>query len=306
MAGNRAQKVGMNMEATKEKKTDSKKIQFFLFNSREWEEKKKRYLNFSMLPFADKQIRFTKAEVHGNCLTGTMAIPNRKKMDGPQHKVRYYLTREQLVVVTDSSFVAMLAKKSILLGEKKGAAAFFYYFINEMMEDDLELLEKYEKNILELEDRAMERDIENFHVVMLHVRKELLTLRFHYEQMIDLCEELEENKNGFFAEETLSYFHLLEGRIERFLGMAGQLVEDCIQARELYQAEVERRRNNTMQILTVFTTIFFPLSLIAGWYGMNFSNMPELQSSWGYPVVIVISLAIVIGSVVYFKKKKIL
>ena len=61
-----------------------------------------------------------------------------------------------------------------------------------------------------------------------------------------------------------------------------------------------------MKTLTVVTTIFLPLSLIAGWYGMNFSNMPELHWAGGYPMVILLSLLIVTGCVILFKKKRFL
>jgi magnesium transporter len=59
-----------------------------------------------------------------------------------------------------------------------------------------------------------------------------------------------------------------------------------------------------MTLLTVVTTIFMPLTLIVGWYGMNFRYMPELESPYGYPVVILVSLAIVISCLIFFKKKK--
>ena len=52
------------------------------------------------------------------------------------------------------------------------------------------------------------------------------------------------------------------------------------------------------------TTIFMPLTLIVGWYGMNFTNMPELDSPLGYPLVIVVSIAVIVGMLVFFKKKK--
>ena len=61
-----------------------------------------------------------------------------------------------------------------------------------------------------------------------------------------------------------------------------------------------------MQFFTVVTTIFMPLTLIAGWYGMNFENMPELKSVYGYPAIIVLSGIIVVGLIVLFKKKKFL
>ena len=59
-----------------------------------------------------------------------------------------------------------------------------------------------------------------------------------------------------------------------------------------------------MTVLTVVTTIFMPLTLIVGWYGMNFRYMPELENRWSYPIVIVVSILIVIGSLLFFKKKK--
>lgn len=59
-----------------------------------------------------------------------------------------------------------------------------------------------------------------------------------------------------------------------------------------------------MNVLTIVTTVFMPLTLIVGWYGMNFRYMPELESVWGYPVVIAVSALIVIASMVFFKRKK--
>ena len=59
-----------------------------------------------------------------------------------------------------------------------------------------------------------------------------------------------------------------------------------------------------MTVLTVITSIFLPLSLIAGWYGMNFRYMPELDWRWSYPVVLVVSVLIVVFCLVLFKKKK--
>ena len=61
-------------------------------------------------------------------------------------------------------------------------------------------------------------------------------------------------------------------------------------------------QNKNMQFLTVVSTIFFPLTLITGWYGMNFQNMPELKH--GYPGVILLSLIVVAVCIIFFKKKK--
>ena len=69
---------------------------------------------------------------------------------------------------------------------------------------------------------------------------------------------------------------------------------------------IDVQQNKVMSILTVVTTIFLPLTLIAGWYGMNFPNMPEFGWKYAYPVVIVVSICIIAGEIIYFKKKKML
>ena len=59
-----------------------------------------------------------------------------------------------------------------------------------------------------------------------------------------------------------------------------------------------------MKIFTIVTSIFLPLTLIVGWYGMNFENMPELTWKYGYLAVIICCIAMVVGMIGYFKHKK--
>ena len=86
--------------------------------------------------------------------------------------------------------------------------------------------------------------------------------------------------------------------------MATALRDYTIQIHDLYATQVDVRQNRIMTILTVITSIFLPLTLIAGWYGMNFRYMPELNWPWSYPVVIAVCIVIVVVCLVYFKKKK--
>ena len=61
-----------------------------------------------------------------------------------------------------------------------------------------------------------------------------------------------------------------------------------------------------MNLLAVISAIFLPLTLLAGWYGMNFTNMPELSWKWGYPAAILLAIVIVSVEIYIFKKKKLL
>ena len=90
----------------------------------------------------------------------------------------------------------------------------------------------------------------------------------------------------------------------RLYDTATSLRDYTMQLSDLYQSQIDLKQNRIMTILTVVTTIFMPLTLITGWYGMNFTHMPELDSPYGYPLVIVAALVIAVASLLYFKKKK--
>ena len=92
--------------------------------------------------------------------------------------------------------------------------------------------------------------------------------------------------------------------MERYLNAVQSLRESVAQLREAYQSQLSIQQNDLMKIFTVVTAVFLPLTLLVGWYGMNFSNMPELSWKYGYPAVIVISLVIVMICLWIMKKKK--
>ena len=110
-----------------------------------------------------------------------------------------------------------------------------------------------------------------------------------------MTQELEENENGFFSEENLRYIHLFMNLLARRHDSASSLRDYTMQVRDLYHAQLEVRQNRIMTLLTIVTTIFMPLTLIVGWYGMNFRYMPELECRFGYPVVIVVSIVIAVS-----------
>ena len=73
---------------------------------------------------------------------------------------------------------------------------------------------------------------------------------------------------------------------------------------EMYLSSVSLRTNEIMRVLTVLSSIFIPLTFLAGVYGMNFENMPELKTRWGYFICIGVMVLISVGQLVYFRRKK--
>ena len=73
---------------------------------------------------------------------------------------------------------------------------------------------------------------------------------------------------------------------------------------EALTATLDYNTNVVMKIFTMVSVVFLPLTLIVGWYGMNFTNMPELTWKYGYIGVILLSVAVVIACIIYFRRKK--
>ena len=99
-------------------------------------------------------------------------------------------------------------------------------------------------------------------------------------------------------------FRMAEQQVGRLQAEAQALREYGIQVRELFQAEIDIRQNRIMRILTIVTTIFLPLPLVAGWYGMNVVHKLELTWKYGYPAVIAVSVLVVLICLWIMKKKK--
>jgi magnesium transporter len=176
-----------------------------------------------------------------------------------------------------------------------------------LINNDRKVLEQIEYHIDEMEDVLIAGNVnKNFNGEILVLKKRLLGLKNYYEQIIDVGEELQENENDIFAEEDLRYFKMFTDKATRLSNNVQMLREKLVQLRDAYHAALDYNLNSIMKMFTVVTTIFLPLTLIVGWYGMNFTTMPELTWKYGYVGVIVLSIVVVIGILWYYKKKKLL
>ena len=248
----------------------------------------------------------TKAVVNKDSLTGTLSIPDRADISGPRHNFSFALDEKGIVLVDDSDYVEKMMRR--LSATKKwrlpGLERFLYDLLELTIGNDLAFLERSEHRLNQIEEAILRNEVKIYPKEMNDIRGDLLDLRMHYEQLIDLGQELQENENGFFKEENLRYFHLFTERVVRLRDIVIGQREYVMQLRDLMQSQLDVKQNRIMTVLTVVTSIFLPLTLIAGWYGMNFRYMPELQWRYGYPAIIVISITIVVLCLAWFKRKK--
>ncbi len=252
------------------------------------------------------EIHSTKAVVNYDSLTGTFLIPDRNNITEQFFKFTFVLDEKGIIFIDDSGRVMKMIRR--VCRQKRwrmpGLERFIYDFLEQIIYRDQTLMEKYELELDKIED-AILKDVEDVDLNRISdIRSDIRDLRIHYEQLTDLGQELEENENDFFKEDNLRYFRLFLNRMDRLRDEARSLHEYTMQVRDLQHTQLDIKQNRIMTLLTVVTTIFMPLTLIVGWYGMNFKFMPELEWHWSYPVVFIVSVLIVVLSLIYFKKKK--
>lgn len=272
----------------------------------EWEKERERFdMGIELEPDVGN-IHNTKVEVNYDSLTGTFLIPDRSNIKENDARFAFALDEKGIVFIDDSGKAEEMVEaiRKTKRWRKPSLERFLYDFLELIVDKDLMLMEKYEEELNQIED-AIIADQDGTNLVRVNeIRGDIRELLVHYEQIIDMTQEFEENENGFFEEENMRYIHLFMNLMARRHDSAVSLRDHTMQVRDLYNVQLDVRQNRIMTLLTVVTTIFMPLTLIAGWYGMNFKYMPEFEWRWGYPVVILVSVAVVIFCLILFKKKK--
>ena len=253
-----------------------------------------------------EDIHNTKAEVNYDSLTGTFRLPDRENIEGRDFRFAFALDEKGIVFIDDSGKAEQMiaAIRRTKRWRQPSLERFLYDFLEQIGENDLPIMERYEDELNRIEDAILDSQGQGDLGRVIDIHNDVRKLLVHYEQIIDMTQELEENENGFFSEENLRYIHLFMNLMARRHDTAASLRDHTMQVRDLCHAQLEVRQNRIMTLLTVVTTIFMPLTLIVGWYGMNFRYMPELEWRYGYLAVILVSIAVVIFCLILFKKKK--
>ena len=277
-----------------------------VLNSEQWQKTKDSFEMGIDIDFGLDDIFLTKAEVNYDSLTGTFAIPDRNNPSGDDLKFAFVMDEKGIVFIDDNGTAEKIINgvRQTKKWKMPSLERFIYDFLDQIVKDDLRIMENYETELDSMEQAIIDGDEDLPSGRLNDIRNDIRYLRIHYDQLMDLAAEFQENENGFFEIENLRYFRLFIDRAARLHDTASSLRDYTMQLRDLYKAQLDIKQNRIMTVLTVVTTIFMPLTLIAGWYGMNFRVMPELNWEWSYPVVIAVSIAIVIGSLLFFKKKK--
>ncbi len=220
--------------------------------------------------------------------------------ENPQ--ILIYIDHEDLFIFCSDS-QSFNRCTSLLPSGQSNEKALYLFFVN-LLKNDNKHLDDYETEIVSSENEALHAQKADFLTDVYEYRKNLLHLKQYYGELNMIMDNLTANDNELLSRDAVRSFTIILNRVERFYTCVTNLWDYVTQMREACQSQLDLEQNNLMRIFTVVTGVFTPLMLIAGWYGMNFKFMPELGWKYGYIYVIVLTLAIFGGLLVYFKHKK--
>jgi magnesium transporter len=185
-----------------------------------------------------------------------------------------------------------------------GADYLVYSLIDAIVDQYFVILETLGERIERMDEQLIARP-KPATLSMIHgVKRELLFLRKAVWPLREVINVLQRGESPLVKDATRIYLrdvydHAMQviDTIEAFREMTSVMME-------VYMSSISYRINTVMKVLAVITTIFMPLTFIAGVYGMNFKYMPELDWRWGYPAVLAVMASVVVVMLVYFRKKE--
>lgn len=169
-----------------------------------------------------------------------------------------------------------------------------YFGILEKFGDKIELMEE------ELVSNPAEKTLQQIH----YLKREMIFLRRSVWPLRELISGMERNESSLIKESTDAYLRDLYDHTIQVIDVVESFRDMVSGMLDTYLSSISNRMNSVMKVLTIIATIFIPLTFVAGIYGMNFENMPELKWRYGYATVWLIMIVIAGLMILYFKRKK--
>jgi magnesium transporter len=169
----------------------------------------------------------------------------------------------------------------------------------------LEIIDRYDSITRELEEELMtHKDSSSAIDTIQMIKGHLGTLRKYILPIREVISKLSRIENTLIHSESKKYFNDVLDHVQQVNEQIEFLKDQNSTQREMHFTNMNLRMNRVMEALTIVTAIFIPLSFIASVYGMNFDNMPELHTKYGYFFVLAFMAIVATLMILYFKRKK--
>jgi magnesium transporter len=185
-----------------------------------------------------------------------------------------------------------------------GADYLFYALMDAVVDWYFNTLEKIGDEIGEVEEKITKEPTRELLLKLYRLKREVIYLRKQVWPVRDMINTLLRAESDFITANTQLFLRDLLDHITRIIDTVETYRDLLAGIMDIYLSTNSNRMNEVMKVLTIMSSIFIPVTFIAGVYGMNFEHMPELRSPYGYAVVWVLMLSVMGGLIVYFRKKK--
>lgn len=187
---------------------------------------------------------------------------------------------------------------------KKGVDYLFYGLIDIIVDNYFYVIEHFKESTESIEDKVLISPNKKYLVELQAVRKELIDFRKALVPLREALVDLRTDIYPLITKKTIPYISDVYEHTLFLYESTEYLQESLTNILELYHSGISNKTNQIMQVLTIISTIFIPLTFIVGVYGMNFDNIPIIHWKYGYLYVWILMIIIVLGMFKYFKNKK--
>lgn len=177
-----------------------------------------------------------------------------------------------------------------------------YALIDTVIDGYYPVLERIGERLERLEERALTRTNKETLREIYHTKRQLLNLRRAVWPQREAVNTLIRDESPLVGAQVRIFLRDCYDHTVQLIDVTETFRELCGNLLDLYLSSISMRTNDVMKVLTIMTTIFVPLTFLAGIYGMNFDNMPELRVRWAYPLLLAVMAIIGGGMIALFWK----
>ena len=180
-----------------------------------------------------------------------------------------------------------------------------YAILDTIVDQNFILIDALDDAVTVIEDDllASEQNLNTLNTIQ-KLKREMISIRRNISPLRELMAGMLRSDTELIHEKTHIYLRDVSDHAIRVTESIESYREILSGLLDIYISSISNKMNEVMKVLTVFASIFIPLTFLAGIYGMNFEYMPELTWKWAYPTLWVVFVTVTIGLLTYFKKKK--
>lgn len=180
----------------------------------------------------------------------------------------------------------------------------FYALMDAVVDWYFNAVEKIGDKVAEIEEDIIDHPTPQTMHELYGLKREIIYLRKQVWPVRDLVNNIIRSDSKFITSNTQLFLRDLQDHSTRIIDTVETYRDLLSGMMDIYLSNNANKMNEVMKVLTIMSSIFIPVTFIAGVYGMNFEFMPELKSPYGYAAVWAVMLSVMGGLIVYFKKKK--